>query len=265
MNKDISIWVVIGLLVVAIAAFHNQITASLKSIGIGNVATYRFVYFNTYDYPSLSQQPAAVSWSYSADHKLGTTTGVCNTNVEMFNPNEDILELDAPTAGFSYPISQMYATPSSQGVYIAVCEITLPASYYNTTQGTLTVQATGTNGWTSGVYTATLQVASEYSAQESGQPSPTIITIPLTNPSPTTTTTTTTVSTTTTTSPTTSTVPTTTTAPATTTIPQQTVCPSGYIYNVTNNLCYPTQSNIFQQIANFFNSIWQAIVNAFKI
>ena len=253
-KSGIEAWVaiaILGLLVVAIAIIHTQ---SL-SIGIGNVATYRFVYLNTYDYPNLSQQPSTVSWSYTANHNLGTTTGVCNTNIELFNLEEYVIELDAPTASYVYPISQKYAAPGSQGANIAVCEITLPASYYNTTQGTLTVDATGNNGWTSATYTATIQIESEYLAQESGQPSPTIITIPLTNPTPTTTTPTTTMP------PTTSTAPPTTTTQPTTTQPTTTTqaAPTPTAPQTT------PQINIFHQIANFLNGIWQAIANAFSI
>ena len=252
-KSGIEAWVaiaILGLLVVAIAIIHTQ---SL-SIGIGNVATYRFVYLNTYDYPNLSQQPSTVSWSYTANHNLGTTTGVCNTNIELFNLEEYVIELDAPTASYVYPISQKYASPG-QGVNIAICEITLPASYYNTTQGTLTVDATGNNGWTSATYTATIQIESEYLAQESGQPSPTIITIPLTNPTPTTTTPTTTMP------PTTSTAPPTTTTQPTTTQPTTTTqaAPTPTAPQTT------PQINIFHQIANFLNGIWQAIANAFSI
>lgn len=259
-KSGIEAWVaiaILGLLVVAIAIIHTQ---SL-SIGIGNVATYRFVYLNTYDYPNLSQQPSTVSWSYTANHNLGTTTGVCNTNIELFNLEEYVIELDAPTASYVYPISQKYAAPGSQGVNIAVCEITLPASYYNTTQGTLTVDATGNNGWTSATYTATIQIESEYLAQESGQPSPTIITIPLTNPTPATTT-----------QPTTTTMPTTTSTVAPTTATQPTTTqPTTTQPTTTQATQTPTtpqttpQINIFQQIANFLNGIWQAIANAFSI
>ncbi len=250
-KSGIEAWVaiaILGLLVVAIAIIHTQ---SL-SIGIGNVATYRFVYLNTYDYPNLSQQPSTVSWSYTANHNLGTTTGVCNTNIELFNLEEYVIELDAPTASYVYPISQKYAAPGSQGANIAVCEITLPASYYNTTQGTLTVDATGNNGWTSATYTATIQIESEYLAQESGQPSPTIITIPLTNPAPATTT----QPTTTTTAPTTTTP---TTAPTTTTQPTTTQPTTTTTPTTTTSASSPS-TNIFTQITALLNSVWQTII-----
>ena len=133
MIKDKSLWVAVGLLLLAVAAFHTQIASSLQSIGIGSVATYRFVYLNTYDYPNLTQQPASVSWSYTANHNIGTTTGICTTNISLFNLDEYVSELDAPTSNHDYPISQKYSSPSSQGLSIALCEITLPASYYNAT------------------------------------------------------------------------------------------------------------------------------------
>ena len=196
MTKSPIIAVAIASLLIVILIFHSQITSNFQSIGIGGASTYSFVYLNTYDYPNLTQQPASVSWSYSANHNLGITTGTCNTNIELFNLNEYISELDAPTANFDYPLSQQYSSPSSQGVNIALCELSLPVSYYNSTQGTLTLQATGTNGWTSASYSASLSIESKYSAEQSGQPTPLIITLPLTNPNPTTTTTLTTSATT---------------------------------------------------------------------
>ena len=259
MRKDASVWIAVGLLLVAIAIFHTQLGAAFQSIGIGSAATYRFVYINTYNYPGLTQQPAIVSYTYSADHGLGTSAGTCTTQVEYFNLGEYLSELDAPTSTGTYPISQQYSSPSGQAVNIAVCELTLPAQEYNTTSGTLTLQAVGTNGYTSGTYTASLSVESEYSASASGQTAPTIITIPLTTTATTQSTSTTTASTTASSS--TSTMQSTATTQSTSTTTASTTTAASTVPPPTP----PPQNNIFTDISNFINSIWQAILSAFSL
>ncbi len=250
--------VVVLVIILAIIIGSN----SLKSIGIGGATTYKFIYFNTYAYPSMAQLPATVFYTFNAP-VVGKITGVCNTNVEYFNLGYSVVELDAPTKSGDYPISQAYS--KGNGANIALCEITLPAQEYNTTSGTLTVNATA-SGYSSATYSASLDIQSIYSAGL-GQQYPVIITIPLTATSnnttttqPTTTLTPSNTTTITSTQPTTSVITTTTTS----TIPPTT--------NTSTNSTGQQNSNqssflggIISALQSLINSIISALENLFRV
>lgn len=210
-----------------------------ESIGIslGSAATSRFIYINTYDYPSMAQQPALVSWSFKeASGNLTTFSGSCNTQVEYFYI-PGITQVSAPTSSGIYPNVPLYTY--SDGANIALCIISLPA---NTTSGTMSLSAVGTNGATSGLYSVYLAISPGL---------PVIITIPLTSSqiSSTTTSITTTIPTSSTTIPTSSTTSTSTTSTLTTTstISQPTAAPQISFSNIIDA--------IQEAIRNFINSI----------
>ncbi len=227
---------------------------SLKSIFIGGAVSYRYIYVNTYDYPSMAQQPAVVKWSFSPNG-ASASSGTCTTSLELFNSSLIMSELDAPVSTSSgtstgiYPLSQAYVSTSMRNVNVnlALCLIQIPLQSLstppNTTIGTLFLQATGTNGYSSGIYSASLSVnASLYENWI-----PILITLPLTNQTITSTTTTT--STTTSSSTTSST----TTINSTTAVLQPPVNQNSGFF-----------SNIISSIQNAIRSFINSIINALK-
>jgi len=224
---------------------------SLKSIFIGGAVSYRYIYVNTYDYPSMAQQPAIVKWSFSPNG-ASASSGTCTTSLELFNYGSFIIELDAPVSTLSgtstgvYPLSQAYASASKQNVNLDLCLIQIPLQSLstppNTTIGTLFLQATGTNGYSSGVYSASLSINPSLYGW-----TPILITLPLTNQTITSTTTTT--STTTSSSTTSST----TTINSTTAVPQPPVNQNSGFF-----------SNIISSIQNAIRSFINSIINALK-
>lgn len=198
-NKNV---LIIAVLLVIAVVFITQ--SKLLSIGIGGSPSYKYIYINTYDYPSMIQQPATVKYSFIGNDGI-SASGSCFTTISLFNPQIYLSELDAPVSVNPYipsPINQLYASPSSthqgQGNLISFCLITLPAQQLNNTLGTLQLLAVATNGNSSNVYTASLNIQSIYTATTQGQVNPVFITLPLTNN----------ISTTSTTSTTTTTIPT---------------------------------------------------------
>ena len=154
---------------------HNR--GILYSIGIGSVSTYKFIYVNTYDYPNMTQQPAAVSWSFN--DPLGSISGICQTQNELFDLGYPVIQMNAPYANGQYPNIPTYTDSN-----ISLCAISLPStllSQYDTEKGTFNFSAVGTNGINSKSYYLNLQLQSLYSAQQS-QNYPVLVTIPLMSP-----------------------------------------------------------------------------------
>ena len=201
-NSTIGILLVL-ILFVAIAIYSELtsqvtlITSTLKSIfegipksigvPIGSVATYRFVYVDTYNYPNMTQQPATVSWSFEKISSNGgisaAVNGTCETQIEYFNV-PGVTQLNAPTSSGIHPNVPQYGYMNN-GTNLAICEISLPTSIlseYNTTVGMMNFTAVGTNGATSGSYYAEVYIQSLYSASQ-GQQSPILVVIPLTTSS----------------------------------------------------------------------------------
>ncbi len=190
-RKSISI-VVIGILLLIIVSIGGH----LFSIGIGSASTYAFIYVNTYNYPNMTQEPAAVVWSFS--DSAGSASGSCNTQVEEFNLGSSLQQLNAPYSSGQVASVPQYAYSGDSN--IAVCEIVLPSSVlneYNTESGTFTASAIGKNNLKSSQYSATLNLQSIYEGQSNNAASPILITIPLVAPNSSTTSTTSTISTTT--------------------------------------------------------------------
>ena len=223
---------------------------------IGSAAAAPSVYINTYLYPSLAQQPATVNYQFTSSY--GSTSGSCQTQIEYFNPDETLLELDAPI-GSNYPISQKYASPSQQGVDIALCIITLPVQQTSTTTGTLYLTVSA-NGYSNQV-SAQLTMPSQYEINQGNPGYSLIITIPLGS----TTTTTTTATTTSTTIPSTTSSASTTSAPTTSTVAPTsatTIPPSTQQPPISQSNFF---SNISSAIQSFINSIIQAFAKWFSI
>jgi hypothetical protein len=169
-NSFIGTFIIIAL--IAGALYYSGVLNSF----IGEASGTRYVYVNTYLASNLTQIPASVSYSYSANHGLGTTSGSCQTSITQFNPQVFVTELDGMYKGSTY-ITNAYAYPSQQNKNIAICQIILPAQQYNTTMGTLTISAS-TGGYASDSQQMELTIQSTYS-QGSGGYNPLMITIPL--------------------------------------------------------------------------------------
>ena len=204
-------------------------------------ATSAFIYINTYSYPSLAQLPAVVNYQFISSYK--NVSSSCQTQIEYYNPDEFVTEIDAPINGDIYPISEKYEYPNQQGVNIALCIIGLPLQQYNSTTGELYLTASA-NGYTNQVKIS-LTLPSQYVYNQGGiESQPLLITIPLGS-----------VATTTTTSTTTTTIP-----PSTSTTP---------IIPPVNQQQPISQSNFFNNIASaiqsFINSIIQAFAKWFAI
>jgi hypothetical protein len=265
MNKISREATTVLLIMLASIAILGLVALFPATIGIGapSQQIYRYLYFNTYNYPNLTQQAATVYYTYN--NSLSVTSGECFTNVMLFSI-PSILELDAPINGAT-PVYQQY----SNNFYgnIAQCEIQLPVSNYNATTGSLVFYAIGNNGAKSNQYSTIISVESAYEAQTNpSSQKALIITIPLVNTNSQTTTITTITSTSTvpTTSTTTLQSSSSTTTTPTTTVSQvnqtQTIIPQ--TTNTISQKCTTNCNNIsiWQEIINFFNSILKFLTSS---
>ncbi len=174
----------------AIIVGYFATMTGMFSIYLGSASSYRFVYINTYNFPNMTQQSSAVSYTYSykdsgTKQKLKTLSGSCNTNIELFNIGSFVNEMDGGLLNGTQAINGKYSYPSQQNVNIALCLLRLPVSQYNSTSGTITLSARGNNGAkTQESYIMSIDVQSQYAGQRSGgsyQAYPVLITLPLLN------------------------------------------------------------------------------------
>ncbi len=205
------VFVLLVALAAAIIALH---LTGLLALNAGSAAGNRFAYFLTYAYPSLGLAPATVSVSYAYHDPYGSPqtlsfSSSCTTSRNLvYFGSGTMTELDAPvSASTPSPLQNYYLYHTGNAT---TCEISLPADYYNQTNGTITFQAAGPAG-ISNVYTAKLSIASEYSQN---QAQVLLFTIPISSSSGSTTIT---ISTTTSTSSTTASTTAATTSASTTT------------------------------------------------
>lgn len=163
-EKDIAI--ILALIIIAAAIHFYGVPFSLYA---GSASGNRFAYFLTYTYPSISLAPSTISVSYTYHNPYGsssqaqTYTATCNTNTNYVSFETGMTELDAPVNSYtSSPIQGYYYYHNGTAT---TCEISLPASNYNQTNGTITYQASGPSG-TSNVYIAHITVSSIYSQNQ---------------------------------------------------------------------------------------------------